>query len=204
MWSINTAVDVIKICKATSSSSFGSKLNLCASILSSSCTYPFKTVLLANEAAIVTLHICHEGFLVYDMILECFRGYLSFKHEIQLFVSSTFHFRNTEITPHQTWDAESTEEESKLATQISCVWVDQVRNCDSHDDSEKSLDGGCNGDSLRAYLRRADFTEDSKSHGSDAPVVHRIPHQEPEKSAQDSTSEKCTPTMKTSPMSLLL
>jgi hypothetical protein len=204
MWGINMVVDVIEICRAISSSSFSSKLDLCAPTLSSSCTCSFKTILLAKEAAIATLNICHEDFLVYDMILECFRGYLSFKHEIQLFVSSTFHFRNTEITPHQTWDAESTEEEPKLATQISCVWVDQVRNCDSHDDSEKSLNGGCDGDSLRAYLRRADFTEDGKSHGSDAPVVHRIPHQEPEKSAQDITSEKCTLTMKTSPMSLLL
>jgi hypothetical protein len=82
------------------------------------------------------------------MILECFRGYISFKHEIQLFVRSTFHFGNTEITPHQTRDAERTEEEPKLATQIGCVWVDQVRNCDSHDDSEKSLNGGCDSDSL--------------------------------------------------------
>ena len=86
--------------------------------------------------------------LVYNMILECFRGYLPFEHEIQLFVRSAFHFRNTEITPYQTWDAERTEEEPKLATQIGCVWVDQVRNRNSHNDSEKSLNGGCDGDSL--------------------------------------------------------
>ena len=198
------AVDVIEVYKAISSSLSSSKLDLCAPTLSSSCTYSFKSILLAKEAAIATLHISHKEFLLYHMISECFRGYFSFKHDIQLFVSSAFHFRNTEITPYQTRDAERTEEEPKLATQIGCVWVDQVRNCDSHDDPEKSLNSGCDGDSLRAYPRRADFTENGKSHGSDAPVVHRIPHQEPEKLARGSTSEKCTLTMKTSPMSLLL
>jgi hypothetical protein len=141
-------------------------------------------MLLAKQAVIATPHISHDKFLVYNIISECFRRYLSFEHKIQLFVSSAFHLRDTEITPHQTWDAERAEEEPKLATQIRCVWVDQVRNCDGHDNSEKSLNGGCDGDSLRAYSRCADFTEDCKSHGSDTPVVHRIPHQEPEELAK--------------------
>ena len=182
------AVDVIDVYKATFSSLSNSKLDLCAPTLSCLCTYSFMSILLAKEAVIKTLHISYKESLVHDILSECFRGHLSFKHEIQLFVSSAFHFRNTEITPHQTWDAESTEEESKLATQIGCVWVDQVRNCDSHDDADKSLSSGCNGDSLRAYPCRADFAEDGKSHGSDAPVVDRVPHQEPGKLAQDSTS----------------
>jgi len=180
---MNVAVDVTDVHKATSSSVSNSKLDLCAPAISSSCTYSFVSILLAKEADHATLQISRKKFLVYDILSECFRWYLSLKHEIQLFVSSVFHFRNTEITPHQTRNAERTEEEPKLATQIRCVWVDQVRNCDSHDDPEKSLDSGCDGDSLRAHPRRADFTEDGKSHGSDAPVVHGIPHQEPQKLA---------------------
>jgi len=180
---MNMVVDVIDAYKATFSSVSNSKLGLCAPTLSSSCTCSFKSILPAKEAAIATLHISRKAFLVYDILSKCFRRYLSFKHEIQLFVSSAFHLRNTEITPHQTRDAEPTEEEPKLATQIGCVWVDQVRNRDSHDDADKSLSSGCNGDSLRAYPCRADFAEDGKSHGSDAPVVHRIPHQEPAKLA---------------------
>ena len=113
-----------------------------------------KNMLFATLVLIAILRISQESvvqqqkILVDRIVFERLCRYLSFKHHIQLFISSAFHLRDTKITPYQTRDAESTEEEPKLATQVGRVRVDQVRNSDSHDDAEHSLNSGSDCDGL--------------------------------------------------------
>jgi hypothetical protein len=112
--------------------------------------------------------------------LELPRWHLSFKHDIQLFIRSTLHLRDTKVAPHQAWYAEATEEEAQFPSKVGFVWIDQVRYGDSHDDAKNSLYSSSDSDGLGAYASCANLAEDGKGNRADTPIVYRVPDQEPD------------------------
>jgi hypothetical protein len=89
------------------------------------------------------------------------------EHNIQLLICPSLHLRNSEPAPHQTRHTQPAKEEAQFAPQVRLVRVDEIRDGDSHDDADGSLNRGGYGDGLGAHASSAHLAEDSISYWSD-------------------------------------
>ena len=101
------------------------------------------------------------------VVLELPLRNISLEHDIQFLVRPPLHFGHSKIAPQQARQRKPSKEEAEFTTEIGLVGVDEVGDCDGHDDANDGLDGSCDGDGLRAHAGCADFTEDGVGDGAD-------------------------------------
>ena len=100
------------------------------------------------------------------------------KHDVQFLIGAILRLGHPKVAPNETQGGEPTEKEAQFAPEVGLVRVDHVGDGDGHDDTEKGLDGGGEGDGLAADAGGGDLAQDDEADGADGQVVHEIPHQQ--------------------------